>query len=78
MDAKYYSLFCTQTQNYLHSCYNSRSLEELIENYRTYDWEMEKNLSDDEVLQVIKSNDYIIEDSLTPFDSLENDLDDEY
>lgn len=76
MDSKYFALFCTQTQNYMSCGYNSRTIEELIQCYRDYDWEMEKNLSDNEVLIIIRSNDYIIEDSLTPFDSLENDLED--
>jgi hypothetical protein len=76
MESKYFALFCTQTQTYMSCGHNSRTIEELIQCYRDYDLEMEENLSNDEVIQIIRCNDYIIEDSLIPFDSLENDLED--
>jgi hypothetical protein len=75
METKYFALYCNQKKDYMGCGYNSKSIEELIDCYRDYDWEMEKNLSNDEVLMIIRSNDYIIEDSLTPFDSLDNGYD---
>jgi hypothetical protein len=73
METKYFALYCTTTQNYMGCGYNSKSIEELIDCYIDYDWEMEEGLTNEQVLQVIRNNYYTIDTSLTPFDSLDNE-----
>lgn len=75
METKYFALYCNQKKDYMGCGYNSRSIEELIDCYRDYDWEMEEGLTNEQVLQVIRNNDYTVEESLIPFDSLDNGYD---
>lgn len=75
----YYRLFDKQTGCYLNSCYNSKGKNELRENYMTYihydieeeDVEYLNSLNNDEFIDNIKSNDFALEQSETPFKEVE-------
>lgn len=63
---KYYSIYDTDTQSYLNTGSNSTSLKELVKCYRDYDIDLEKNLTDEQVIQTINNIGYTIEETDEP------------